>query len=68
MIREEINEKEKKETIAEVNKTKSYFIEEINKTDKPLLDSRKKWIKFKSTNLEMKRERLQQTTQKYRRS
>ena len=32
----EINEKETKETIAKINKTKSWFFEKINKIDKPL--------------------------------
>ena len=35
-IRAEINAKETKETIAEINKAKSWFFERINKTDKPL--------------------------------
>ena len=35
-IRSEINEKEMKETIAKINKTKSWFFEKINKNDKPL--------------------------------
>ena len=35
-IRAEINEKETKETIAKLNKTKSWFFEKITKTDKPL--------------------------------
>ena len=35
-IRVEINEKETKETIAKINKTKSWFSEKINKIDKPL--------------------------------
>ena len=35
-IRAEINEKETKETIAKVNKAKSWFFEKINKIDKPL--------------------------------
>ena len=35
-IRSEINEKETKETIAKINKTKSWFFEKINKIDKPL--------------------------------
>ena len=35
-MRSEINEKEMKEMIAEVNKTKSWFFEKINKIDKPL--------------------------------
>ena len=43
-IRSEINEKEMKETIAKINKTKSCFFEKINTTDKPLarLISKKK--------------------------
>ena len=32
----EINAKETKETIAKINKTKSWFFEQINKIDKPL--------------------------------
>ena len=35
-IRSEINENEMKETIANFNKTKSWFFEKINKIDKPL--------------------------------
>ena len=35
-IRAEINEKETKETIAKISKTKSWFFEKINKIDKPL--------------------------------
>ena len=35
-IRAEINEKEIKETIAKINKAKSWFFEKINKIDKPL--------------------------------
>ena len=34
--RAEINAKETKETIAKINKTKSWFFERINKMDKPL--------------------------------
>ena len=36
-IRAEINEKETKETIAKINKVKSWFFEKINKIDKPLV-------------------------------
>ena len=36
-IRAEINEKETKETIAKINKDKSWFFEKINKIDKPLV-------------------------------
>ena len=35
-IRAEINEKETKETIAKINKAKSWFFEKINTIDKPL--------------------------------
>ena len=35
-IRGEINAKETKETIAKINKAKSWFFEKINKIDKPL--------------------------------
>ena len=35
-IRAEINAKETKEAIAEINKAKSWFFEKINKIDKPL--------------------------------
>ena len=35
-VRAEINEKETKETIAKINKSKIWFFEKINKIDKPL--------------------------------
>ena len=35
-IQAEINEKEMKETIVKINKTKNWFFEKINKIDKPL--------------------------------
>ena len=35
-IKAEINAKETKETIAKINKAKSWFFEKINKVDKPL--------------------------------
>ena len=54
-----------KETIVKINKTKSWFFEKINKIDKPLARLIKKKRGEKSTKLEMKKERLQQTTQKY---
>ena len=34
-MRSEINEKEMKEMTAKINKTKSWFLEKINKIDKP---------------------------------
>ena len=63
-IRAEINEKETKETIAKINKTKSWFFEKINKIDKTL--AKKKRGRIKSTKLKMKMEKSQQATQKYR--
>ena len=63
----EINEKEMKETIVKINKTKSWFFEKINKIDKPLARVIiKKERRIKSTKLEMKKEKLQQTMQKYK--
>ena len=35
-IRAKVNEKEMKETIVKINKTKNWFFEKINKIDKPL--------------------------------
>ena len=52
-----------KEKIVKINKTKSWFFEKINKIDKPLARLIKK-KRIKSTKLEMKKERLQQTMQK----
>ena len=49
-----------------MNKTKSWFFEKINKIDKPLVRLIKKEIRIKSTKLEMKKEKLQQTMQKYK--
>ena len=58
----------KQETIAKINKAKSWFFEKINKIDKPLarLIKKQREKKIKSTKLEMKKERLQQTVQKYK--
>ena len=43
-IRSEINEKEMKETVAKINKTKSWFFEMIHRIDKPLARLiKKKW-------------------------
>ena len=55
-----------KEIIVKINKTKSWFFEKINKIDKPLAKLIKK-KRIKSTKLEMKKEQLQQTMQKYKR-
>ena len=58
-IRAEINAKE---TIAKINKTKSWFFEKVYQTDKPLARLIRKKKGEKSTNLEMKMERSQQKT------
>ena len=55
-----------KETIVKINKTKSWFFEKISKIDKPLARLIKKKRRIKSAKLEMKKERLQQTMQKYK--
>ena len=48
-IRAEINEKEMKDTIVEINKTKSWFFEKINKIDNSLARLTKKKRRIKST-------------------
>ena len=56
-----------KETIVKINKTKSWFFEKINTLTNPYPDSsRKKERRIKSTKFKMKKERLQQTMQKYK--
>ena len=66
-IRAEINEKETKETIAKIIKAKSWFFKKINRIDKLLPRLIKKQReRIKSTKLEMKMEKSQQTTQKYK--
>ena len=57
-----------KETIAKINKTKSCLFGKINKIDKPLARLVKKKRGLKSIKLEMKKEKLQQTRQKYKAS
>ena len=50
-----------------INKTKSWLFKKINKSDKPLARLIiKKERRIKSAKLEMKKERLQQTMQKYK--
>ena len=56
-----------KETLVKINKTKRWFFEKINTVDKPLVRlTKKKERRIKSTKLEMKKEQLQQTMQKYK--
>ena len=62
-IRAEINAKETKETIAKINKAKTWFFERIIKIDKPLARLIKKQReKNQSIKLKMKMERLHQKT------
>ena len=57
-FRSEINEKEMKKAIAKINKTKSWFFEMINKSDKPSARLIKKKRKRRQTiELEMKKEK-----------
>ena len=49
-IRAEINVTETKETIAKINKAKSWFFEKINKIDKSLYSSRKEKKKREKPN------------------
>ena len=64
----EINAKETKETLAKINKAKSWFFEGINKMEKPLARLIKKQReknqidKIRNENGEI----TQQTTQKYK--
>ena len=65
-IRAEINEKEMKETIAKVNKTKSWFFEKINKIDKPLARLIKKKREKTQINRIRNEKGEQLTRQKYK--
>ena len=57
-----------KETIARINKAIRWFFEKINNIVKPLarLIKKKRREKSNQKKLEMKKERLQQTMQKYK--
>ena len=62
-----MNEIERKKTIEKSNKNKNWFFEKINKIEKPLVRLiKKKKRGLKSIKLEMKKEKLQRTSQKYR--
>ena len=54
-----------KETIVKINKTKSCFFQKVNKIDKLSQTHQEKKRRVKSTKLEIKKEWLQQTMQKY---
>ena len=67
IIRAEINAKETKETIAKINKAKSWFFEKINTIGKPLARLiKKQWEKNQINKIRNENERSQQTTQKYK--
>ena len=55
-----------KKKIVKINKTKSWFLEKVNRIDKPLARFIKKKRRIKSTKSEVKKERLQQTMQRYK--
>ena len=55
-----------KNMTVKINKTKSWFFEKKNLTSPQPDSSRKKKRRIKSTKLEMKKERLQKTMQKYK--
>ena len=65
-IRAEISEKETTKIIAKINKAKSWFFEKIKQTNCQPDSSREKGRRIKSIKLEMKMEKSQQTTQKYK--
>ena len=68
-IRAEINEIETKTMLAKINKTKSWFFEKINKIDKPLARLiNQKRERTQINKIRMKKEKLQQTPQKYKAS
>ena len=62
----EINEKGTKETIAKINKTKIWLFEKVNRQTISQTHQEKKGRRMKSAKLEMKMEKSQQTTQKYK--
>ena len=64
-ISTEINEIETKKTVAKISKTKSCFFEKMNKIDKHLVRLIKKRRERTQIN---KKEKLQQTPQKYKAS
>ena len=60
-------QKEMKETIVKMNKSKTWFFEKITELTNLQTDSsRKKERRIKLTKVEMKKEKLQQIMQKYK--
>ena len=65
-IKEEINKIEIQKTTEKINKTKSWFFENVNKIDKPLARLTKKRRERTQAKLEMKKEKSQWILQKYK--
>ena len=66
-IRAEVNAKETKETIAKINKAKSWFFERISKIDKPLVRLIKKQREKNQINkIRNENGEITTTTQKYK--
>ena len=66
-IRAELSEKEMKEMILKINKLKAGSLRRLTKLTKLLTRLiKKKERRIKSTKLELKKDKLQQTMQKYR--
>ena len=63
-----MKKKKMKVTIAKISKSKSWFFERMRKTDKPLARLIKKKKGRRQIKLEIKKQKLQQTIQKYKRS
>ena len=55
-----------KEAVVKINKTKTWFFEKIKLTNPQPNFKKKRQRRIKSTKLEVKKERLQQTMQKYK--
>ena len=62
----EINEKETMESIAKINKTNIWLFEKVNRQTISQTHQEKKGRRMKSAKLEMKMEKSQPTTQKYK--
>ena len=63
---EEINKIEIQKTVEEINQTKSWFFEKVDKINKPLARLTKKRSEKKPNKLKNKKEKSQWILQKYR--
>ena len=65
--KEEINKIEIQKTIEKINKTKSWFFEKVNKTDKPLARiTKKRRERTQIKKIGNEKEKSQQILQKYK--